>query len=107
LETLEEANALLTMTENHSHIKSLNSIWLWIDAISVLPKTATSWYWSKTGKKVSFPITWWTGQPDNLNKLCLAIGKSTLNQNFVFYNGYCSGNGYLRFVCQRIDFYIP
>ncbi|CAG9805254.1 unnamed protein product [Chironomus riparius] len=107
LESLQEANALLTMVENHDSIKPLAVIWLWIDGISMLPKTTTSWYWGKTGRKISFPIPWLAGFPSNTDQLCLSVGKSSQNQKFGFTNGYCSGKGYLRFICQRTEFYIP
>jgi hypothetical protein len=105
-ETLQEAQALLTMTENHSFVKPINGIWFWVNGITLLPKTATSWYWADTGNKISFPIPWISGQPSNTEQYCLGIGKPSLNVKFGFVNGFCSGHGFLYFVCQRTDLFV-
>lgn len=106
-ETLEEAKAVLTMSDNHSHLKTKTVFWLWIDGITLLPKTATSWYWGKTGKKISFTIPWLSGYPSNTEYLCLAIGKRSQFESFAFAHGQCSANTHIPFICQRIEFFIP
>lgn len=104
METLEEARALTCMMDNDSTLKQLNSTWLWIDGITLTEKSTTDWYWTKTGKKISFPIDWYPGQPTGNGQFCLAVGKATINAKFAFNDGTCSGS--LKFVCQRIEFFL-
>jgi hypothetical protein len=103
METLEEARAVTCMIDNESTLKQLNSTWLWIDGVTLTDKSKTDWYWTKTGKKISFPIDWYPGQPSG-NQFCLCIGKSTINSKCGFNDGICSGS--FQFICQRTEFFL-
>jgi len=105
METIAETRALFTMCENHSYLRTLSSTWSWIDAITLTGKSTTEWYWTKSGRKISFPIPWYPGTPDTIDQYCLAIGKSSINAKFGFNDGHCYGA--LRFICQRIEFFMP
>jgi len=107
METLAETNALLTMVDNHSYIRTLNNIFFWLDGLSSTPKSPTDWYWSKSGEKINFTIPWLVGQPNSSDQHCLTIGKETINQRFGFNDSFCFKSGYLRFICQRVELYIP
>lgn len=102
METLQEARAFLSMTENDSNIKNLNLIWLWVDAITLVEKSTSDWYWTNSGKKISFPIDWSDGDPSGNGQFCLVAGKATIHTKFAFNDGNC-GNSF-RFVCHRVDF---
>jgi hypothetical protein len=102
METLQEARGFLSMTENESNIKILNEIWLWVDAVTLSDKSTSDWYWTKSGKKISFPIDWSPGNPGGNGQFCLVAGKPTIHTKFAFNDGNCGSS--FKFVCQRIDF---
>lgn len=105
-ETRNEARAVMTMAENNSILKKMTSIWLYVDAVTLTPKSTTDWYWTKTGKKISFPMDWIPGAPGSLEQLCLCISKPSLNANFGFNDIECS-DFQRNIICQRNEFYIP
>lgn len=105
LETLEEQQSYLTLLESSTYLRSLNNAWYWVDSIRVGP--ATDWYWTKTGKKISFPIPWLAYQPDNWEGIeyCLNISKLTMNAKFGYADAKCSNNANV--ACQKIEFTVP
>lgn len=108
METLSEANAVLTMADNHSFLRALSNSILWIDGITLTPMSKTDWYWSDSGEKIDFSIPWLANQPNSADQRCLSIAKETINQKFGFNDGTCSSTSFMvRFICERIDLYIP
>ncbi|KAL7036606.1 hypothetical protein ACKWTF_008864 [Chironomus riparius] len=105
-ETLAEARAVLTMADNNSILRKMTSVWLYLDAITLTEKSTTDWYWTKTGKKVSFPMEWYPGNPSGSGQHCLCISRSTITSNFRFNDIDCSTNP-RNIICQRNEIYIP
>lgn len=93
------------MTENDNNIKNQASIWLWIDAITLVEKSSSDWYWTKSGKKISFSLDWVEGNPSGSGQFCLAVGKATLKTKFAFNDGNCGSS--FKFVCQRVEYLYP
>ncbi|KAL7036603.1 hypothetical protein ACKWTF_008862 [Chironomus riparius] len=95
METLAEANALLTMADNHSFLRAVNDIIIWIDGIALSPISTTDWYWSNSGEKINFPIPWVIGQPSSTDQRCLSIHKAGINQKFGFNDFHCSDSYFI------------
>lgn len=106
LETLQEANLFLTMADNHSYFRTVNGICSSIDATTLTSKSPTDWYWSQTGKKVSFQIPWFPGEPGGAPEFCLGICRASSTIKFGYHDIPCDTWVY-RFVCQRFDIFIP
>jgi len=106
LESNSELQSFLNIINNNSYLRTLSGTYLWADGISLTPKSKTDWYWTKSGKKLTFPLPWALNQPDFLrvDEYCLALGKYN-NSNFEFHDGICSL--FISFVCQRNELYIP
>ena len=104
LETLKEANYFLEIAENSETKKLAIPFWIFIDGMTLTPKSTTDWYWTESGEKISFSIRWASDQPDNWrgNEKCFSIGKRYPNDKFGFNDHACS-NVNLPFICQRID----
>ena len=101
LETLSEYNVFMSMIENHEFIKS-SSFWYYhIDAMTLKPNSSTDWYWTNSGHKVSFPMTWALNQPDfaGSNEYCLSI---VPREGF---NDLPCMNFKTSFICQRLDYF--
>jgi len=107
MDTLEEARAVLTMADNNSVLRAPSYIWLYIDGVALTPKSTTDWYWTKSGKKISFPIPWRSGTPGNgdYTEFCLTIGRNFPNEKFGFDDAMC--DRVTRLACQRIELLIP
>lgn len=107
LDTLDEARSVLTMSDNNSILRSYTSVRLYIDAVTLSIKTTTEWYWTKTGKKIAYPIPWRPGTPDNSlgNEYCLTIGRYLTTGIFWFDDAQCNDGHVV--LCQRIDFLVP
>ncbi|KAL7027489.1 hypothetical protein ACKWTF_005456 [Chironomus riparius] len=105
LETLEEQQLLFMQLESSTYLRSLNYVWYWVDSIRVGP--TTDWYWTKSGKKISFPIPWLPYQPDNYEGIeyCLNISKLSMNAKFGYADAKCDNNSNV--ACQKIEFTIP
>ncbi|CAG9805252.1 unnamed protein product [Chironomus riparius] len=108
METLEEARAVLTMADNNSILRSYTSVWLNIDAVTLTIKSLTEWFWTKSGKKISYPIPWRPDAPNNHvgNENCLTFGRYLTSGKFGFDDARCE-NGGNPIPCQRIDLLIP
>ncbi|KAL7036600.1 hypothetical protein ACKWTF_008859 [Chironomus riparius] len=106
LESNSELQSFLNIIDNNSYLRTISDTFFWIDGISLTPKSKTDWYWTKSGKKLTFSLPWALNQPDFLrvDEFCLALGKSS-NQKFGFHDGICSAS--ISFVCQRIELYVP
>ncbi|KAL7036596.1 hypothetical protein ACKWTF_008856 [Chironomus riparius] len=107
MDTLEEARAVLTLADNHSFLRALQYTWLYVDGVALTIKSPTDWYWTKTGKKISYSIPWRVGTPNNDggSEYCLTIGRYFTNEKFGFDDTLCDGR--TRITCQRIEFFIP
>jgi len=98
IETLAEAQAILTIAN-----RSFSTVSAYVDAIALTLKSPTDWYWTKSGKKLSFALPWYPGEPNNhnnLNEACLLFHNGGFNDapySFTIYS----------FVCQRLDFMVP
>ncbi|CAG9805261.1 unnamed protein product [Chironomus riparius] len=96
LETHAEAQAIIKLAQN------LGSEYFYVDAIALTLKSPTDWYWTKSGKKLSFALPWGAGEPNNynnLNETCLALS------SIGFVDLRCTLSRL--FVCQKIEFMIP
>ena len=107
VETLTEARAYLSMLDNDSFLRSIGGAYIYIDGISLTSRSPTDWYWSNTGKKVSFPIPWRAGQPNNGggSEYCLTIYRPNIGERFGFDDATCMGSAYVG--CYRVDFLLP
>ncbi|KAL7036617.1 hypothetical protein ACKWTF_008874 [Chironomus riparius] len=107
LQTLQEALAFLYLADTHPYFKKYTACSMfYIDGMTSIMKSTTEWYWADSGNKISYPMPWLSGQPDNANgdERCLAFRRNTPTQNYRFVDNTCSGGPH--FVCQRIDFFI-
>ena len=103
-ETLAESREFLTLIENNTEFRKLNSVWLWLDGIALTGKSKTDWYWSKSGKKVSFPMDWFVDSPGSLDQFCMCIGRHESVQKSGFNDCYCYAA--YKIACQRIEFHL-
>jgi len=108
LETLEEARAFLKMVDSHPYFKIYNDANFYMDGMTSILRSTTEWYWTNTGNKISFPIPWLPGQPDNAtpDERCFGFRRSNANQKFGFSDFNCK-TFTPHFTCQRIDLFIP
>lgn len=106
MDTLAEGRAVLTMADNNSILRTFTSVWLNIDGIALTLKSPTNWYWTNSGKKISYPIPWRPDAPNNHggSEYCLTIGRYLTTGKFGFDDALCNNND--RISCQRIDFFI-
>ncbi|KAL7036602.1 hypothetical protein ACKWTF_008861 [Chironomus riparius] len=104
MDTLEEALAVLTMADDNSVLQTHAQAWIYIDSITQTIKSPTDWYWTKTGKKISYSIPWRVGTPDNHlgSENCLSIGRYYANEKFGFDDAMCDSKTLI--ACQRIEF---
>jgi hypothetical protein len=106
-ETLAEANFFLNLCYDNDFIQSYGLTHIHIDGMTQTPNSTTEWYWTNSGKKISFSIPWHPGQPDFFgDEYCFSFMASPLANVLGFNDMRC--NDYIApFVCQRIDFSIP
>jgi hypothetical protein len=100
IETLAEAQAILNMA---SSCNQFSTVYAYVDAMALTLKSPTDWYWTKSGKKLSFALPWNSGEPNNANnnnEACLGFRKTGFN------DAPCSLTVY-SFVCQRIELMVP
>ncbi|CAG9805251.1 unnamed protein product [Chironomus riparius] len=109
-ETITETLMVLNMCENNEYIKSIadpKNFWIVIDAMTTTPKSATEWFWTNSGRKISFTVPWAPNQPDFFenHEYCLAIGKDQSTPNYRFNDMPCL-NINRPFLCQNFDYMI-
>ncbi|KAL7036609.1 hypothetical protein ACKWTF_008866 [Chironomus riparius] len=103
-ETLAESRAFLNMIDTNSVLIKTYPLWIWLDGIALTGKSKTDWYWSKSGKKVTFPMDWYVNSPGSIDQFCLCIGRQTLTTKSGFNDCYCY-DAY-KIACQRIEFFL-
>jgi len=103
LETAAEAQEYLNMVETNTFLRSQANAWFYVDAFAMTPGSCTDWYWSTTGKKVSFPIRWRPGSPNSYP--CLVLNKPSLNERFYFYDDSCTWTAGA--ACQKTNILTP
>lgn len=95
------------MLDTSSVLRKLENVWVWTDAITLSSiASTTDWYWTRTGKKLSFPIDWYPGNPNGNNdeQGCMCIGRATLSLTFKYNDCYCYG--VYKIPCQRTEFFL-
>lgn len=103
LETLLEAKTLSLILSNY--FKSSNNAYFFIDGTSLNGvKSTTDWYWTKNGKKISYPMPWLPSEPNNTGNIeyCLTFIKKSINEDFGFNDGSCLA--VIKFLCQKIEY---
>lgn len=79
------------------------------DGMAVTPRLTNkdNWFWTNSGKKVSYDLPWTGTQPDFARgtEYCLTIGRVGGNDTLGF-NDYTCVNGIIHFICQNVDFYV-
>lgn len=107
-ETITEAHTFLHMCEKSSLIPSEKVFYL-TDGMTVTPRSSNkdNWYWTNSGKKISYDLPWTGVQPDFYRGIeyCLSIGRVKGNDTLGF-NDYTCVSGVIHFICQKVDFYI-
>ncbi|CAG9805260.1 unnamed protein product [Chironomus riparius] len=106
-ETLVESRAFLNMLDTNSALRTLASISVWSDGITLSSiGSTTDWYWSKTGKKISFSIDWLPNQPNGNNdqQYCMCIARHDFSSTLKFNDCFCYGA--YRIACQRTQFFL-
>ena len=99
-ETLNEAQVFLDICKNNEFIKSLGSPYIHVDGMTQTPHSPTEWYWTNSGRKVSFRIPWQNGQPDfDGDEYCLSV---VANEGF---NDLPCETYIGSFICQRLDYF--
>ena len=107
-ETITEALMVMNMCENNPFIQSVSNptrFWILVDGMTTAAPSSTEWFWTNTGKKVSFVIPWAPNQPDfyNNEEFCLVIGKDLTTPSYRFGDYPCINNG-SPFLCSRLDY---
>jgi len=107
-ETITEALMVMNMCENNQFIQSVSNptrFWILVDGMTTAAPSSTEWFWTNTGKKVSFVIPWAPNQPDfyNNEEFCLAIGKDLTTPSYRFGDYPCINIG-SPFLCSRLDY---
>ena len=76
-----------------------------VGGIATIARSATEWYWVETSQKVSFPIPWLAGQPDNYgnNEMCMTITKLSAS-SAAFADVPCSETILRNFICQTVNY---
>lgn len=76
--------------------------WTHIGGVSKFVGKHREWYWVGKNTKISYPITFATGQPNNYlgRQNCLGISKE--ENTFEFQDIDCHGRFEEKFICQRI-----
>jgi hypothetical protein len=95
IETLLEAQTVINLSK-------ISGFGGFIDGMTLTLKSPTDWYWTKSGKKLSFALPWRSGEPNNynnVNEACLVLSGTGFN------DAPCS-NIY-SFLCQKIDLMVP
>lgn len=79
--------------------------WVIIDGINLIPtpKSRTDWFWTNSGKQISYPIPWLPGQPDCAggSEFCLTLGNE--NADRFLFNDYPCMQLPTQFLCQCVD----
>ncbi|KAL7036615.1 hypothetical protein ACKWTF_008872 [Chironomus riparius] len=107
IETEMELKAYLNLLNINSYLRTIPYIQFWADSLTVTLKSKTEWFWTGTGNKISFPISWIGTEPNNDggSEHCLVIFKPSVNANFGFADGNCNIHRYA--LCQKLDLLIP
>lgn len=76
--------------------------WTHIGGISKLAGKHREWYWIATNRKVSYPMVFAVGQPNNYlgRQNCLGVSKE--EKTFEFQDIDCHGRFEEKFICQKI-----
>jgi len=97
-ETIDEVNKVFDMIKKNVALQ--NGFWMFVDAMTPSPGSKNNWYWTQTGRKISFNIPWATSNPSGRHEQCLSIGRHGINNplsfNDVPYDGYKN-----IFLCQK------
>lgn len=104
-ETLTEANNFLDILDKNNCSTPAGQMYYIVDGVTNVPKSKTEWFWTNTGRKVSYSLPWEGIQPDFfLNKeYCMSIGRSASSGPLGFNDFPCTSDP-RQFVCQKIDF---
>jgi len=108
-ETLAEATSFLNMCINNDFIQSYGLIHIHVDGMTLIPNSTTEWYWTNSGKKISFSIPWQPGEPDFYggDEYCFSFIAFRYLSNFLGFN-VLNCKGYTApFMCQRLDYFVP
>jgi hypothetical protein len=103
LETNAEAEVYLNLLDTNVFLRSQVNAWILVDGFVMTPGSRTDWYWTKTGKKISFPIRWLVNYPTK--RSCLALYKPSINDRFYFYDDSCTYAATA--ACQKTDILTP
>jgi len=74
-----------------------------MDGMTNTPLSIDNWYWTNTGKKISFTILWAEGEPNSPYESCLSFKTPSTG---IGINDTTCQYAVIPFVCQRIDFYV-
>jgi len=66
--------------------------YVFVDGITLTPKSPTDWYWTNSGEKIPYTIQWNKGEPNNYsnNENCLSIGRRIRNDTLGFSDHFCN-----------------
>lgn len=78
------------------------SDWTHIDGITTEGRSTDQWYWSQTGEKIKFNMTWRAAQPDfsHNRQWCLSLGPKSAKQ-FYFDDIDCFHHHEEKFLCEK------
>lgn len=73
-----------------------------IGGLVKVAKSTTEWYWTNSGQKINFDLTFAPGEPNNAggNQMCMCLTKHL--PHFLFDDIQCLGANPERFVCQKL-----
>jgi len=107
-ETLIEAEKFIQVAKENQFIKTKIYPHVFVDGMTLTPNSATDWYWTRTGEKIPFTLPWKVGEPNfafNGTEYCISVFLQAPD-NLGFNDVRCQIEE-TRFICQRIDAFIP
>lgn len=100
LESSDEESSFLTVC---TLWRTLFDRFTHIGALTTVEKSRTEWFWVNSGNKISFPISFSSGEPnsEDNNEMCLTMDKRS--GLFQYNDITCDGGMTAKFVCQDYE----
>ena len=96
------------MSKNNPFVYALWAVYICVDGMTDTSSTTTEWYWTNSGRKISYAIPWQSESPQipEGTQYCLTF---TANEpsSIGFVGIQCEIIPKWHFVCQRVDYFIP
>ncbi|CAG9809609.1 unnamed protein product [Chironomus riparius] len=101
-ETKDEADNFLKKTAAIKHFQDNNEAYVLVDGMTFMSELPMHFYWTNSGLKIPYNLTWAEGEPTNgyKDENCLSIGRANKNETLGFNDINCNEN-VAEFLCQQ------